>query len=297
MIALNGVTIDAVPMLLGLAAAMLFAVGAQWQNIGLASIDGRTGAMVSITAACASLWLMAPLFMDWSYWLEPAVLIFVLVGLFRPALSANLAVAGMRYLGPTLSSTLASTSPLFGTAMGILILGEVLTWPLAIGTGGIIAAVLLLTKRGKLSVDWPVWALGLPIGAAFLRSLGHVLSKIGMEAGIPDPYFAGLVGFTVSAALTWSVRGIRRTPVTVDWTAPGVKWFALGGATMAVAICCLNTGLLRGDLVVVVPIVATSPIFTMLLSVLVFRRERLTLKVVVATLIVVPSVIVIALGR
>lgn len=294
---LGGVSFDYVPLLLGTAAAMLFAFGSQWQNIGLATIDGRTGAMVSITTAAVSLWLMAPFMMDWSHWLEPAVLIFVAVGLFRPALSANLAVAGMRHLGPTLASTLASTSPLFGTVMGVLILGELFTWPLAIGTGGIICAVLLLSKRGKVKVDWPFWALLLPIAAAFLRALGHVLSKIGMEAGIPDPYFAALVGFTVSAILTWSLKGVRREPVVVNWRAPGVKWFALGGATMSVAIICLNTGLLRGDLVVVAPVVATSPIFTMLLSVLVFRRERLTLKVVVATLIVVPSVIVIALGR
>lgn len=292
-----GVPFDYVPLLLATAAAMLFAIGSQWQHMGLSTVDSRTGAMVSITAAAATLWLVAPFFMHWSYWLEPAVLIFVAIGLFRPALSANLAVAGLRYLGPTLVSTLASTSPLFGTAMGVLILGEMFTLPLAIGTGGIIVAVLLLSKRGKIAVDWPFWALFLPIGAAFLRALGHVLSKIGMEAGIPDPYFASIVGFTVSAILTWSVRGVRREPVVVNWSAPGVKWFALGGATTAVAIVCLNTGLLRGDLVVIAPIVTTSPLFTMLLSVLIFRREKLTLKIVVATLIVVASVIVIALGR
>lgn len=292
-----GVPFDYVPLLLATAAAMLFAIGSQWQHMGLGTIDGRTGAMVSITAAAATLWLVAPFFMHWSYWLEPAVLIFAAIGLFRPALSANLAVAGLRYLGPTLVSTLASTSPLFGTAMGVLILGEMFTLPLAIGTGGIVLAVLLLSKRGKIAVDWPFWALFLPIGAAFLRALGHVLSKIGMESGIPDPYFASIVGFTVSAILTWSLRGVRREPVVVDWRAPGVKWFALGGATTAVAIVCLNTGLLRGDLVVIAPIVTTSPLFTMLLSVMIFRREKLTLKIVVATLIVVASVIVIALGR
>ena len=47
-------------------------------------------------------------------------------GLIRPAISANLSLAGMRYLGPTLATTLASTSPLFGAAFGILWLGEVL---------------------------------------------------------------------------------------------------------------------------------------------------------------------------
>lgn len=284
------------PTVFALVAAFLFAVGSQFQNIGLATLDSRSGTAISISASALYFWLLAPVFMEPRYWLEPAVLIFVLIGLFRPALSANLSVAGMRYLGPTLSSTLAATSPLFGTALGMLILGEVLTWPLAIGTAGIVGAVLMLSKRGKVKVDWPVWALGLPIAAAFLRSLGHVLSKIAM-VDIPDPYFAGLVAFTVSAVLMVGTNKIRRVPVTIDWSSPGPRWFALGGVTLGTAIIFLNGALLRGDIVVVVPIIAASPIFTMLLSILIFRREILTPRIVAAVFIVVPSVIVIALGR
>jgi drug/metabolite transporter (DMT)-like permease len=58
----------------------------------------------------------------------------------------------------------------------------------------------------------------------------------------------------------------------------------------------LNTALLRGQIVTVVPIVACSPIFTMLLSVLVFRREKLTARTLLAVFAVVPSVVLIALG-
>lgn len=287
---------DLTSLVFALVAAFLFAVGSQFQNIGLATLDSRSGTAISISASAIYFWLLAPFFMEPRYWLEPAVLIFVLIGLFRPALSANLSVAGMRYLGPTLSSTLAATSPLFGTAMGMLILGELLTWPLAIGTAGIVGAVLLLSKRGKVEVNWPVWALGLPIAAAFLRSLGHVLSKIAM-VDIPDPYFAGLVAFSVSAILMVGTNKIRRVPVTIDWSSTGPRWFALGGITLGTAIIFLNGALLRGDIVVVVPIIAVSPIFTMLLSIMIFRREILTTRTVATVFIVVTSVIVIALGR
>jgi len=61
-------------------------------------------------------------------------------------------------------------------------------------------------------------------------------------------------------------------------------------------VISLNTALLRGHIVTVVPIVACSPVFTMLLSVLVFRRERLTPRTVLAVALVVPSVIFIALN-
>ena len=65
---------------------------------------------------------------------------------------------------------------------------------------------------------------------------------------------------------------------------------------MGTSLLSLNTALLRGHIVTVVPIVACSPVFTMLLSVAVFRREKLTARTVLAVFVVVPSVILIALG-
>ena len=242
-------------------------------------------------------WLLAPVMLEAAHWSQPAVWIFVLVGLFRPSVSANLAVAAMRYLGPTLSSSMASVSPLFAAAFGVLLLGEDLTWPTALGTAGIIAAVVMLARRNaKITVDWPLWALFLPMGAALVRSVGHVLTKIGM-ADIPDPYFAGLVAFSVSSLVIIAAQGLRPSARRVPWRSRAPYWFVAGGVLMGIAVLCLNTALLAAPLIAVVPIVAASPIFTMLLSVLIFRREKLTPRIVLAVFMVVTSVIFIALNR
>jgi len=287
---------DIPPSLFALTSALLFAIGAQIQNVGLSHIDSRNGATISIVSSAVFFWLMAPFLLDGSNWLQPAVLIFVLVGLFRPSVSANLAIAALRHLGPTMTTTLSATSPLFGAFFGVLLLGETLTWPIAIGTGGIIAAVAMLARRdAKATTTWPLWALGLPIGAAAIRSIGHVFSKIGM-ASIPDPYFAGLVAFTVSSLVMLVVHRIRPCAHRVRWRGQGPYWFDAAGGIMGVSVISLNTALLRGHIVTVVPIVACSPVFTMLLSVLVFRRERLTPRTVFAVALVVPSVIFIALS-
>jgi drug/metabolite transporter (DMT)-like permease len=287
---------DIPPVWFALTSAFLFAVGAQLQNLGLSRVASRSGATISILTSAIFFWLMAPFLLVGSNWLHPAVWIFILVGLFRPSVSANLAVAGMRHLGPTLSATLSSTSPLFGAALGVLWLGESLTGPIALGTTGIIAAVVMLARHGaRLTTTWPLWALGLPIGAAAVRSIGHVLSKIGME-GIPDPYFAALVAFSVSALVMMLVNRIRPGSHRVQWRRRGPYWFVAAGVIMGIAVVSLNVALMRGQIVTVVPIVACSPIFTMLLSVLVFRRERLTARTVLAVFLVVPSVVFIALG-
>jgi len=279
-----------------LAAAFLFAIGGQLQFIGLTSVDSRSGTMVSIVTSAVVYWSLAPFLLDGSHWTQPAVLIFVLAGLFRPSVSANLSVAGIRHLGPTLSSTLGATNPIFGTILGVLLLGETLTWPVATGTGGVILTIILLSKKSsRTPATWPLWALALPVGAAAVRSLAHVLSKVGME-DIPDPYFVGLVGFSVSAIVTIANQAMRRKPVPVQWRNKDYLWFIAAGLTFSAAVICLNTALLRGSLVTVAPIVASAPIFSMLLGVFVFRREQMTARIVLAVFMVVPSVAYIAIN-
>ena len=288
---------DLPPIAFALAASLLFALGSQFQNIGLERIEPRRGAEISIFATVVFYWLLAPVMLEAAHWSQSAVWIFVVVGLFRPSVSANLAVAAIRYLGPTLSSSMASVSPLFAAAFGVFLLGEDLTWPTVLGTAGIIAAVVMMARRdAKITMGWPLWALFLPIGAALVRSIGHVLTKIGM-ADIPDPYFAGLVAFSVSSLVVIADRRLRPSARRVPWRGRAPYWFVAGGVLIGIAVLCLNTALLAAPLIAVVPIVAASPIFTMLLSVLIFRREKLSLRIVLAVFMVVASVIFIALNR
>ena len=288
---------DLPPIAFALAASLLFALGSQFQNIGLERIEPRRGAEISIFATVIFYWLLAPVMLEAAHWSQSAVWIFVVVGLFRPSVAANLAVAAIRYLGPTLSSSMASVSPLFAAAFGVFLLGEDLTWPTVLGTAGIIAAVVMMARRdAKITMGWPLWALFLPIGAALVRSIGHVLTKIGM-ADIPDPYFAGLVAFSVSSLVVIAARRLRPSARRVPWRSRAPYWFVAGGVLIGIAVLCLNTALLAAPLIAVVPIVAASPIFTMLLSVLIFRREKLSRRIVLAVFMVVASVIFIALNR
>ncbi len=284
------------PILLSLASAFLFALGDQFQNQGLATMDSRAGAVLSIGVSTLFIAALAPWLLVVDHLFHPAVLLFALIGLFRPAVSINLALAGMRYLGPTIATTLTSTSPLFAAAMGILWLGEVITTEVAVGTIVIVLAVMLLARRDKGGAGgWPLWALLLPIGAAIIRSGGHVLSKLGMNA-LPDPYMVSLVTFTVSALTTVIIHKSRRDAPPILWGGAGARWFMGAGIAFALAILALNEALLRGTIVQVVPVVSAAPVFTMLMSIAIFRRERITPRTVSVVFMVVPAIILIALA-
>ena len=282
------------PVLLSLLSAFLFALGAQFQSLGLVHMDSRSGAAITISTSAMLYLLVSPFFLNLEYLLEPAILIFVLVGLFRPAVSANLALAGLKFLGPTLSSTLTSTAPLFAVGLGIIFLDEVLNFSIGIGTLVIVLAIMMLAKKdGKISSGWPLWALALPIGAAAIRALAHVLTKVDMEE-IPDAYLAGLIGFVVSAIVTLIIHKSRRVSSTISLKNPGTKWFIGASACFSLAVLSLNTALYNGQVIQVIPIVAASPIFTLLLSIGIFRQEVITKRIVLAVFMVVPAVMLIA---
>ena len=289
---------DYFPILLTLCSAFLFALGGQLQSQGLVSgTDPRSGTAISISSAALCYWLVAPIMLEPSHFLNSAVFIFILVGIFRPSLSANLSVAGIKYLGPTLSSTMSSTTPVFGAILGIWLLGELFSWQIGLGTAGIIAAILLLSSaKLKLTTGWPLWALFLPVGAALIRALAHVLSKVGME-DIPDPYFAGLIGFSVSAFITILSLRVKRSPEPIAWRSRSPYWFMVAGTAFASSIFILNHALLVGRLTVVAPIIATTPLFSILLSILIFKREVFTARLLGAICIVVASVVLIGLSR
>jgi DME family drug/metabolite transporter len=284
----------AIPIVLSLAAAFLFALGIQFTRKGLQHTDPRSGTLISIGTATLLYWVVSPWWLERDYWLSPAIVLFAAIGLFRPFISSNLSMAGTQYLGATISSTLAATSPLFGVALGVLLLGEYFGADIALGTGAIVTGVVILSWRGGVSRDWPWWALLLPIGAACLRSIAQAFAKLGMES-LPSPYFVGLVGYSVSFAIALADH-YRRGGATHMVINRGCAWLALTGLSYGFAILSLNSALNCGRLSVVAPIVACSPLFTLLLGVCVFRERAVTGRVVLAVLLVVPGVVLISMG-
>ena len=280
------------PVLLSLAAAILFALGNQLARLALRFVDSQTAVLWQIGVSVSIYWLAAPFYMEAWYWTASVLPLLIVLGCFRPLLSANLGMAGTRVLGPTINATLSATAPLFGVALGVALLAEALSWEIAAGSVGIVAGVILISSRAPSSRTWPLVALLLPIGAAFVRSLSHAFSKIALEE-IPSPFFVALVAYSVSFVLALANQG-RTGGSGFKAIAPdGVKWVLATGATYGIAVLVLNMALLHGRLIVVAPIVACAPLFTLLLGAAVFREDAINRRVAIAVLIVVPSVVLI----
>ncbi len=276
-----------------LASAFLFALTNHFQSLGLEGSDARTGSLINIGTGAVFYWLLTPFYLESWYWLTWGTLLFALVGIIRPSLSSLLAIQSIHVLGPTLTSALTASAPIFGALFAVFLLGETLDFKTGIGIAAVMAgAVVASYRRQGLVRDWPLWAIALPVGAAFVRATGHAVTKLGLE-DVPSASFAVLVSNSVSLAIAASAFRIEGR--AVSGTRKSFRWFIASGLTAAVSLHFLNSALQLGDLVAVVPIVSATPVFTMLLGLFVFRRERFSWRMVATIALVVPGVVLVAI--
>ena len=276
-----------------LASAFLFALTNHFQSLGLEGSDARTGSLINIATGAAFYWLLAPFFLESWYWFSWGMVLFALVGIIRPSLSSFLAIQSIHVMGPTLTSALTASAPIFGALFAVFLLGETLDLKTAIGIGAVMAGAVVASYRPQGIVrDWPLWAITLPVGAALVRASGHAVTKLGLE-DVPSPSFAVLVSNTVSLVIASAAFRIEGRPIT--GTRRSMGWFVASGLAAAVSLHFLNSALQIGELVAVVPIVSATPVFTMLLGLFVFRREKFSWRIAATIALVVPGVMLVAM--
>lgn len=288
-------TSQSLPIFLSLGAAASFGVSVVVAQAGLREVNARLGALLSIGATAGFFWLLFPLIHPETPWgnipLPQFIGLFIVVGLFTPGISLYLAFEANRRLGPTVSGTIASTAPLFATISAIVVLGEQPTPAIALGTLCIVAGVMVLAWRGARDRTWPLWAVLLPLGAAFLRGGIHMGTKYGL--GIANaPFTAAMITFTAGVVMVALYSRGSRTALKPGGLRRAIKWLLLTGILNGIGVFCLNSALARGQVVVVSPIVATFPIFTFFLS-LALRYDRFGARVLCGVVLVVGGVVAI----
>lgn len=275
-----------------LASAFLFALTNHFQSLGLQGSDARTGSIINIATGAIFYWLLAPFFLESWYWFTWGALLFALVGIIRPSLSSFLAIQSIQVMGPTLTSALTASAPIFSAFFAVFMLGEELDLKTAIGIAAVVTGAVVATYRPQGIVrDWALWAIALPLGAALVRASGHAVTKIGL-ADVPSPSFAVMVSNSVSLVIALAAFRIEGRGMT--GTVRTNLWFIASGISAAVSLHFLNSALQIGTLVAVVPIVSATPVFTMLLGLFVFRREAFSWRTLVTIALVVPGVMLVA---
>jgi transporter family protein len=258
--------VDAV--VLALASAFLFGAMTVALRFALARVpDPEAGALFTIGVACAiTLPFVAAGPVDLG-----GIWPFVLAGMLGPGLSQLLFTFAVRDAGPSRTSVMVGTAPLFAVLIALVFLGEPLE-------AGLIAGAILIVVGGLLLVAEPgrpehVRRVGLLL--AFLATLvfavrdnlvRHLSIDTDVEPALAAAATLAAGGLVVACYLLATRRSLP---------AKGVRAFALAGLLFGASYLCLFEAYYRGRVSVVSPLVATESLWGVTLSALLLRRHEL----------------------
>jgi len=166
---------------------------------------------------------------------------------------------------------------------------------IAIGTFTTVIGVMTLSWSPHGVTQLMRTTLFFATGAAVIRGLIHTIGKWGLVL-LPNVFMAGFVSFSVGLIGMLTIHRLRHGRFPTNLPPTAVVYFAVSGVLIGVAVLCMYTALLTGDVVVVSPIVAAYPVFT-LLAVMLLREERMTTKIIAGVVLVGAGVALISVGN
>jgi drug/metabolite transporter, DME family len=287
---------DIPAQLVALAAAISYAASGIAAKRGLRYSTPITVTLISVTIHAVTLSaavLLTGGIPEVSWWV---LFLFALTGTLQPIIRL-FTYAGIHYMGASRGTTVRGAHPLFSTALAIIFLGEEATLPVIAGTVLIVGGITLIswqTEAQRASFRW--WHIAYPLGAAFLAGISHPLRRYALGLANEPLYLAAVIGVV---ALPWLGSYIvlpRKGAEQPIWSRQSIGPFVVAGIFETLGIVLVIAALSVGTLVVVAPIVATSPLWILLGTWLFLRGiELLTFRTIFGVLAVVAGTIAISL--
>lgn len=195
--------------------------------------------------------------------------------------------AGLQRIGASPAALIRGVGPLFSSSLAVLLLGESLSFQLAAGTGFIILGVAVLSIRKEEMRSWALSGILLSLAA----TMTFVFRDLIIRHSSPDVPYKSLAILVMSLTST-AVMGVawgrfEKRPIS-SVPRRGIALFVLVGVATVLAQLSLFHALDVGRVVVVTPIIASQPLFVMLLSVFLPRgMEKITLFMILGGALIV----------
>jgi drug/metabolite transporter (DMT)-like permease len=285
------------PQLIALAAALSYATSGISAKRGLRYSTPATVTLVSLLVHALSLWALllltsgVPAVPPW------ALFLFFVTGTLQPVIRL-FTYAGIHHMGASRGTTIRGSHPFFSVTLAILFLGESPNLWILLGTVMIVSGVTLISwQPAPPGGTYRWWHIGFPLGAALLAGISHPIRRHALGLADEPLFFAATVGLV---SLFW-MGGYMLSPLCRErpiWHRQAIRPFLLAGIFETLGILLVIVALSVGQVVVVSPIVATSPLWILLGTSLFLQGiERLTARTIIGAIAVVSGTIAISLVR
>ena len=285
------------PQALALVTSISYAGALICSRLGLKYSTPTTVTLVSILIQNLVLWTAVFFLSGIPRVSWVSVTLFGIVGVFQLGVRL-LAYTGVLKIGASRSSALQSINPLISFTIAIVVLKESATVLTLAGTLLVVAGVVLVSWRAEqelLSFRW--WHLLLPIGAAILSGVNHPMRRYALSLSNEPLFFSAFMGFVTLIAFAGYMTISSQEPRLV-WDRRALWPFVCTGIFETFSIFLIIKALSIGPVVVIAPIAATYPVWSLIGAKLFLKDvERIGLKAAVGILSVVAGTVAIHLGR
>lgn len=229
---------------------------------------------------------------------------FIAAGILAPGCARIFSYKGLEHLGMAISTPIINSETLFSVTMAIVFLHEAINAFIVSGIVSVISGLVLLNyelgQRNSRTISGKVnmFYLFYPLTAAFFYGVSVFLRKFGLIAsGSP------ILGATITSCTSWIILSILmltggHTGNLARMGKKGLSYFILAGVMTCVAWLSLFSALNIGRVALVSPVANSYSLATMFLSYIFLRDvERITAKIIIATVLVVGGIFLLVLGR
>ena len=290
---MSTLTLTALGLLLAVVASVGFAL--QYIFVRIGTRDGNVEDVVWISLLCNTgiLVPLALMFSDGTVSRE-SVTAFVAAGVAGALLSRILMFESIQHIGASRTSPIVASNVIFATLFAIVIFGDSITLLHFVGILLIVASIAYIsyeTSNDPESVSREPTAsvITLPILAALFIGMEPIFVSIGLSFG--TSILTGLAITVSTAFLGFStyLRVLSKLPRPNLVFEPEFKWHLGAGLTTTVAMLSYFASLQSTPVIFVVPIIQTSPLFIILISVFALPNhvEKITWQLTTAAIGVV----------
>lgn len=280
--------------------AVLFALGTSLAyafadviaRFGLQRADPLVGAMMALAASVTLLFLLAiptgaqfPAFGAHYFWM-------VAGGACNPGLFFVLFFIGISKMGVSRAAPIKGSSAIFAALLAVVFLGEEPAWYNLVGILLVVGGIAVISS-GEETRHWRRVDMLWPLGAAVAASIAAICWRTGIQA-FPDAVAGAAVAIAsalvVVAAYTLTMRRSQiRQNVRASW-----GLFMVSGSIEGFGKFLYGSALQLGEVYRMLPVIQTSPLFVVLLSLMVLRRvERITWRVPIGAVFTVGGAILV----
>lgn len=264
------------------------------------SILVRRGAQSSSILSAAFMSYVVTAALMWTYVLthhpasivwQPAALYFVLSGTLQPLLARIFFYIGLERIGVARAAPIRGTGPLFSVIIAVLFLHERPSLPVYVGAFLIVAGGCMVVGRNGNKGDWRLLDAVYPLAAAFLAAFSQNFRRAGLLL-LPNPFVAGAVTTGTSLVILTAYLGVTRTFSTVIPSRPSMRFYVPAAFISAGAQLLVFVSLSLGEVSVMVPLLNTTPLFSVLFSLLFLKDlEKVTANIVIGVLLLLAGAI------